>query len=272
MTVRGEVPLRWPELARSEDHPSLFNEAMVSRYDWGDVSYFRPIARRCSIRQLVDLYRAIGFAGHRRVLEVGSGAGQGAFAAACLNDEVLAIDASPSLIELCEDVRARFQVTNLSFACRSFASPLLEPESFDAVICSEVIASVDTEACMRRLGELVRPGGLLYIRTQSFPWAAHYWLRSFVKPSLTDFVLFSHRLATSVPRLLFGKRLGRRYYFVTRRELYRFFADSHFSVVAATGEPGDRDLFTIAPVLYEWRRPGRWGILYFIDAVAMKRG
>lgn len=272
MTVHTETPLRWPELARSETHPALFDEALVSRYDKTDVIYFRSIARRCSIRQMVDVYRAMGIAGKRRVLEIGAGAGQGSFAAASLNEEVLAIDVNPSFIELCESVRARRQVTNLTFACRSFASPLLPAGDFDAVICSEVLFTVDTEACMRRLGELVRPGGLLYIRTHCFPWAAHYWLRSmFVEPNLIDFALFSHRLATAVPRQLFGLRLSRRYHYVTRRELYRFFEREGFTLIAATGERGERDLFRLAPALLEWRKPGRAGILYFIDALAKKQ-
>lgn len=270
MSARLETSLRWPELAQSENHLSLFDQAMVNRYLAADVSYFGPIARRCSIRQLVDLYRAIGLTGQGRVLDLGCGAGQGSFAAACLNNEVLGIDANPSLIELCEDVRARHEITNLTFTCQSFASPHLAAGSFDAVICSEVLYAVDTEALMQRLGELVRPGGLLYIRTHCFPWAVYYWVRSLVKPNLTDFVLFSHRLATAIPRQLFGLRLTRRYQYVTRSELYRFYAERGFKLIAATGERGERDLFAIAPVLYEWRRP-RAGILYFIDAVARKQ-
>jgi SAM-dependent methyltransferase len=272
LTIHTAIPLRWPDLARSESHPALFDDATISRYDPIDAGYFRSIARRCSIRQMVDLYRAMGITGKRRVLEIGAGAGQGSFAAACLNDEVLAIDVNPSFIELLEPVRARHQVSNLTIACRNFQSPLLPAAGFDAVICSEVLFTVDTEALVRRLGELVRPGGLLYVRTHCFPWAAHYWLRSiFVQPSLIDFALFSHRLATAVPRQLFGIRLSRRYHYVTRRELYRFFAQECFSLIAATGERGERDLFALAPVLLEWRRPGRAGILYFIDALAQKQ-
>jgi SAM-dependent methyltransferase len=236
----------------------------------GEVAgYFRSIARRASVRQVVDLYRGLGLAGHRRVLDLGAGAGQGSFAAACLNDEVVAIDVNPSIVEIVEDARRRLGITNLTVACRSFTSPALVPGSFDAAICSEVLYVVDTAACMARLAELLRPGGLLYVRTHCFPWALRYWLRSIVTLNPLDFIAYSRRLAIGLPRQLCGVRLSSRYQYLTRRELYRLFAANGLALVAATGERGARDLFALAPVLREWRQP-RAGVLYFIDALARK--
>ncbi len=262
---------RWPELLSITDHRSLFDDAFIDRYEPGDAAYFRAITRSATIRQMADVLTAVGLSGRGRVLDIGCGAGQGSFAAACLNDEVLAIDINPSLIEICEEARVRHGVHNLSFACRSFASPLLIDGSFDAAICSEVLYIVDTEACMRRLGALVRPGGVVYLRTHCFPWALRYWLRSILKLSPLDFALYSRRLALALPRQLFGFRPSRRYQYLTRRELYRLMAASGFDLVAATGDDGEHDLYALAPTLRSWRGPGPGGILYFIDAVGRRR-
>ncbi len=126
--------------------------------------------------QYYDLVLDVLPAGVRRVLEVGSGEGILANALAERSVEVVAVDVSPLTVAR---ARAMYVRPNLTFLeADVMTTTALEKESFDVVVAVATLHHLPLEAGLRRLRELVRPGGTLVVvglyqlRTMSdFFWA-----------------------------------------------------------------------------------------------------
>ena len=97
----------------------------------------------------------------RRVLDVGCGDG---FLAAQLSGrvrEVVALDADSSVLDR---ARARFPDADIDWQHGDVLTAPLAPRSFDAVVSNATLHHLpDTAAALRRLAELVHPGGTLAI-------------------------------------------------------------------------------------------------------------
>jgi len=95
-----------------------------------------------------------------RVLDVGCGEGMLTRELAGRARSVLGVDLDASSIEL---ARATTSEANVEFLCADVLQHPFEPASFDAVVSVAVLQHLGTEAGLRRLGQLVRPGGVLGI-------------------------------------------------------------------------------------------------------------
>lgn len=113
------------------------------------------------------------------VLDVGCGDGFLAARLARRVQLVVAIDADAPVLDR---ARARFPAARVTWCHGDVLSHPLERESFDAVVSNATLHHLpDAGAALRRLSELVRPGGTLAIvgftRTEwrDWPWALMAW-------------------------------------------------------------------------------------------------
>ncbi len=100
----------------------------------------------------------------KRVLDLGSGEGYGAFLLAQDARQVIGIDLSPEAVA---HAASKYAVANLFFSVGSIlAVPLDAGRAFDVITCFEVIEHVaDPEAVVAECKRLLRPGGVLFVST-----------------------------------------------------------------------------------------------------------
>lgn len=143
----------------------------------------RPVRWDHSVECHDQLVSSLG-TGLRRALDVGCGDGFLARRLREVADEVVALD--PHLLSL-ERARQRHPADGVTLACGSVLDAPLRPGSFDAVTCVMVLHHVDEDVGLRRMADLLAPGGRLVVigcgrRTwRDLPWdcvgfASHRWL------------------------------------------------------------------------------------------------
>ena len=93
-----------------------------------------------------------------RVLDVGCGEGMLSRELAVRASAVLGVDLDAASIEL---ARATTRESNVDYLCADVLVHPLAPASFDAVVSVATLHHLGTEPGLRRLAELVRPGGVL---------------------------------------------------------------------------------------------------------------
>ena len=133
----------------------------IEKHQCGD-----PLLRHLTGKILSMIGRPPG-----RVLDVGCGAGRVAVALAERGFRVDALDTEARVIEQAQEFAARSGV-DVSFFVADFqkADPRFPDESYDAVVCSEVLEHVepwrDIVANVRRV---LKPGGLFLLTTPNDP-------------------------------------------------------------------------------------------------------
>lgn len=95
-----------------------------------------------------------------RVLDVGCGEGMLSRELAVRASTVLGVDLDAASIEL---ARATTHERNVEYLCADVLAHPFQPGSFDAVVSVATLHHLGTEAGLRRLADLVRPGGVLGI-------------------------------------------------------------------------------------------------------------
>lgn len=107
------------------------------------------------------LERALAWAGaEASVLDAGCASGYITLDLAQRVQRVTGVDVSGKLIRLADERRVEQGVTNCSFRVGTVDDPSLEPGGFDAVTAYSLLHLVDdVPATLRRLHELLRPGG-----------------------------------------------------------------------------------------------------------------
>ncbi len=108
-----------------------------------------------------------------RVLDIGTGIGEPAFAAARIvghSGSVLAIDPDRAMIAIARKAATRDNVRNVTFQVRRAEELELPVGSFDAVLCRWSLMFVDDlKATLARLRRLLRPGGRLVATSWGTP-------------------------------------------------------------------------------------------------------
>lgn len=112
-----------------------------------------------------------------RVLDVGCGSGVVAAALAAARAEVVGVDGNPDAVAFAAD---RFRRPNLAYRLGLVDELDLEPGSFDAVVCLELIEHLYPEqgrGLLETLRRLTRPGGRLLVTTPNYRslWPALEW-------------------------------------------------------------------------------------------------
>ena len=113
----------------------------------------------------------LGFVGHKRVLDVGCGFGQWTFALGTVNTEVIGFDASATRVAVAKQL-AESEGTNLGVRVLQGRVEDAEfgDEGFDAIFCYGVFMFLDPSIALDRFKRWLRPGGTLYICTNSHGW------------------------------------------------------------------------------------------------------
>ena len=146
------------------------DQAEVAKFDagashfWDPHGEFRPLHLLNPVRMGFITERA-GLK-DQRVLDVGCGGGLLAEALARAGARVSAIDLAPGMIEV-----ARLHAAEAGLAIDYRIAPAealaaAEPGGFDVVTCMEMLEHVpEPSAMVRTLGQLVRPGGAVFVST-----------------------------------------------------------------------------------------------------------
>lgn len=136
-------------------------EETIVRHQFGD-----PL-----LRHLTDkIVRLMGSPGGR-VLDVGCGTGRVAVALARRGFEVDALDVEPQVVEQAKDLAAR-SGADVRFFVADFqhADPQFPDESYNAVVCSEVLEHVEPwRDVLVNIARVLKPGGLLILTTPNDP-------------------------------------------------------------------------------------------------------
>lgn len=141
--MRGNKPVkeRW-SLLRIEDH----DQAAPDSRHWNFNTHYYPFIER-SLQ---------GRAGS--VLDVGSGEGMLTRLLRQSIPHVVGIDSDEASVDM-----AAAKSADIEYICGDVLSHPFEPESFDAVVSVATLHHMDPSQGLRRMGELVCPGGTLVV-------------------------------------------------------------------------------------------------------------
>ena len=121
------------------------------------------IARRRA-RIEAELRRVAEAVPRGRVLEVGPGSGVYLPLLAELFDEVVVTDVEEAFLDTARTLAARHR--NLTVVADDITATQLAAQSFDVVLCSEVVEHIaDSRAAIEGMHHVLRPGGLLVLST-----------------------------------------------------------------------------------------------------------
>jgi len=95
----------------------------------------------------------------KRVLELGSGAGEGAVFMAKAGADVTATDLSPGMLEVVKKVAALHNVTVNTKVCSAEELTGFANDSFDIVYAANLLHHVDIARCLDEVRRVLKPGG-----------------------------------------------------------------------------------------------------------------
>ncbi len=135
----------------------------------------QPVKDMASYNETLDRTRK-HLSSSDRVLEVGCGTGTTALLLAPSVEEIVATDLSSRMIEIARE-KARAQgVGNVRFARATLFDDALEPGPFDAVMAFNFLHLLeDIPAAVRRVRELLEPGGLFISKTVCLGEQSRLW-------------------------------------------------------------------------------------------------
>jgi len=95
----------------------------------------------------------------RRVLELGSGAGEGAVYFALRGADVVATDISPKMLEVVQSVAEHHGVAVDTEVALADDLSMFADDSFDVVYAANLLHHVDIESCLKEVQRVLKPGG-----------------------------------------------------------------------------------------------------------------
>lgn len=155
----------------------------VTAHDWGDAPEF--YGPRHDYRESLVLRRLLPALPGPRVLNAGCGAGSLTMKMVDAGLRVTSVDASAPFCDWVQAALAARGLADMHPVLRAelgTAALDLEPGSFDAVVCAEVLEHLDEDAAaLRDFATVLRPGGLLLVTVPANPyrydwtdqWAGH---------------------------------------------------------------------------------------------------
>lgn len=144
-----------------------------------------------------------------RVLDLGCGTGVWSVAAASTAREVVAIDLSHERISLFKKILLELQLDNVkTFDCSVF-SLHEEDESFDAVVCYNVLQLVENyDDILLEIFKLLKPGGILYCSVADIGVVAYYAWQAFFQMSISTPYEISKLISKSYLRKIFSREIS----------------------------------------------------------------
>ena len=155
-----------------------WNEIQQVGTDYADVAEVQRYEERMGqFRNLAAedaaLLQELKLSAGARVLEIGTGTGHFALAAARAGCQVTAVDVSPVMLEYAA-ARARAEgLTNIEFAHGGFLTFECRPGSFDAavsVVALHHLPDLWKAVALQRVHNALRPGGQFLLRDVVFSW------------------------------------------------------------------------------------------------------
>ncbi|MEM1050267.1 MAG: class I SAM-dependent methyltransferase [Pseudomonadota bacterium] len=111
-----------------------------------------------------------------RILEAGCGTGSTALLLAKDVAYITAIDISERMIEIANDKQKKAGIDNITFKKATLDTDTSEPAAFDAVLAFSFLHLLDDPgAAVRRIYELVKPGGVFISKTVCLRGKAGLW-------------------------------------------------------------------------------------------------
>jgi phosphatidylethanolamine/phosphatidyl-N-methylethanolamine N-methyltransferase len=145
--------------APTVDASRAYWDRHARHYDRSMAVLGRPLPRAVALVQ-----EEVG--GLASVLEVAAGTGLFTLPIAAVAGRVVATDFSPAMVDVLRERLAERGVRNVECAARDLYALGYPPESFDAVVCANVLHLVpDLEGALAALRAAVRPGGRLVAPT-----------------------------------------------------------------------------------------------------------
>lgn len=189
MTI--DDPVAGGRAAREIEHGRMLAEGSTEEiWGWGT-----PAGRVRFRRRVAAIASGAELGPGRAALELGCGTGQFTVEFSQTGADLTAIDISPDLLE---KARQRPRAAAVKWMLGRFESAGIEGP-FDAVIGSSVLHHLDVVPSLRRIAELLRPGGTMcfaepnYLNPQIFLERTFRFLpplRRYVSPDETAFVRF----------------------------------------------------------------------------------
>ncbi len=142
--------------------------------DWelgtGYLGFFskNPGTRYTFTRRLEEVFQMLPSLGHAKVLEIGCGAGLLPLELASQAESVAGIDISHFVLDFANQVKDYIQYRNVSFQQGDAEQLAFRDETFDLVICSEVLEHLlQPQQTLNEIRRVLKPGGTLILTTPS---------------------------------------------------------------------------------------------------------
>jgi len=116
----------------------------------------------------VERIEMAGLTGGRLALDAGCGLGQFSYGLAQFNDQVIAVDRAAWMCEAARDLATKWKTPNVVVERCVLAALPYETGAFDFIWCSGALMAVDRDIVMHQFHRLLRPGGRLYVMTNSW--------------------------------------------------------------------------------------------------------
>lgn len=140
-----------------------FKDIVRKGFDEASSGYDSP-AMRFFDHSAEHLVASLPLKGHEHLLDVATGTGKAALAAARrLNKgHVTGLDLSPGMLKRAQGKAQREGLSNLSFRCEDIERAVFPGDHFDGVLCSfGMFFFSDMESTLRKLLDSVKPGGFV---------------------------------------------------------------------------------------------------------------
>ncbi len=178
-----------PHLASTTEAGPTLDPREVARFEqmagewWDPNGKFRPLHQQAPARlgfirdSLTGHFGRAGGGRHAlaglSILDIGCGGGLVSEPLARLGARVTGVDPTPDSIEVARR-HAAAQGLAIDYRAARAEELVAEGETFDAVVCLEVVEHVpDVAAFTRTIALLVRPGGMLVLSTLNRTWKAY---------------------------------------------------------------------------------------------------
>ena len=136
-----------------------FHDEWASSINPADVKVFESFTA-CTSPEPQWVRKQFGDLKGRKVLELGSGAGEGAIYFALEGAEVTATDLSPGMLKVAQNVATLHDVTIRTQLCSAEDLSCFEDNSFDCVYAANLLHHVDIEKCLDEVRRVLKSGGV----------------------------------------------------------------------------------------------------------------
>jgi len=151
-----------PEWCYNEpDHPGMDFDAVASSYD-RNMQRFRDIQG-----EIEEILSFLGLRPEQTLLEMGTGTGEFALAAARRCARVIAIDISPGMLNYARSKAQEREIDNIRFLPGGFLSYRHEDEPPDAIVSQIALHHLPDfwkQIALLNMASILRPGGKLCLR------------------------------------------------------------------------------------------------------------